>query len=183
MFLMVGLGNPGVKYEMTRHNAGFMAIDQLATASWKLERNVLVQKTKIVSKEVILAKPQTYMNLSGAAVQSLLHWYKIPVENLIVFVDDIHLDCGRVRIRKEGSHGGQNGLRDISQKIGTQFTRVRLGVGKKPELWDLSNWVLSRFTKEDFQNFEKILFEIRSITEIILTEGVLAAMDAYNGFK
>ncbi|MDR1760792.1 MAG: aminoacyl-tRNA hydrolase [Fibrobacter sp.] len=184
MYLMVGLGNPGREYEQTRHNAGFLAIDTLAdSSSWKTQGNSLVQKKQIGKHEVILAKPQTFMNLSGGAVQSLLSWYKIPVSRLLVFSDDVNLDAGRIRIRPKGSHGGQNGLRDIIARIGDDFARVRLGVGKPPLLWDLADFVLSKFTPEDKTLFSHALNEIPKLAEVYLSLGINVCMDRYNGFQ
>ena len=159
MYLIVGLGNPSSQYENTRHNAGFIAVDKLANpnATWKSEHNALTQKIKIGSEEVLIAKPQTFMNRSGDAVLPLLSWYKIPLNRLIVLVDDVQLDCGRIRVRGKGSHGGQNGLRDIIEKVGDSFSRVRFGVGKCPTQWDLADWVLSKFTKEDAVIFQSTL--------------------------
>ncbi|HSQ42085.1 MAG TPA: aminoacyl-tRNA hydrolase, partial [Fibrobacteraceae bacterium] len=131
MWLFVGLGNPGGQYEKTRHNLGFSAVDRLVeSGTWKSQHKALVQKTLIAGQTVILAKPQTYMNLSGDAVLPLLSWHKIPVDHLVVFCDDINLDCGRVRVRPKGSHGGQNGLRHIISLVGDHFIRIRLGAGK-----------------------------------------------------
>ncbi len=132
MYLIVGLGNPSSQYENTRHNAGFIAVDKLANpnATWKSEHNALTQKIKIGSEEVLIAKPQTFMNRSGDAVLPLLSWYKIPLNRLIVLVDDVQLDCGRIRVRGKGSHGGQNGLRDIIEKVGDSFSRVRFGCSR-----------------------------------------------------
>ena len=113
MYLVVGLGNPGSQYENTHHNAGFLAVDTLAESSnWKSEHKAFTQKIQIASEDVLLAKPQTYMNLSGESVQALMTWYKIKPANLIVISDDVNLDLGRIRIRAKGSHGGQNGLRN-----------------------------------------------------------------------
>lgn len=120
MYLIVGLGNPGTQYSNTHHNAGFMAVEKLATSGdWKSEHKALTQKVVVGGQECLLAKPQTYMNLSGESVQALMTWYKIKPEQLLVFSDDINLDVGRIRCRANGSHGGQNGLRNIIEKLVT----------------------------------------------------------------
>jgi PTH1 family peptidyl-tRNA hydrolase len=182
LHLITGLGNPGKKYEQTRHNLGFMAVDSLADGSgWKEQHKALVQKARIGDKEAILAKPQTYMNLSGESVQPLLSWYKIPPTHLIVLVDDINLDCGRLRIRGQGSHGGQNGLRSIIQHIGPNFTRVRVGAGLAPPGWDLADWVLSRLTPEDAKLCNEALRHIPDLIRMLLDQGLEAAMGNYNG--
>lgn len=183
MYLIVGLGNPGSQYENTRHNAGFSAVNQLAdpSANWKTEHHALTQKIKIGSEEIILAKPQTFMNCSGDAVLPLLSWYKIPINHLIVFVDDVQLDCGRIRIRAKGSHGGQNGLRHIIEKVGDSFLRVRFGVGKCPAQWDLADWVLSRFSKEDSEVFQSVLKHVFPLITLLFSKGIDACMERYNG--
>lgn len=183
MYLIVGLGNPSSQYENTRHNAGFLAVEKLAdpSANWKSEHHALTQKIKIGSEEVLLAKPQTFMNLSGDAVSPLLSWYKIPLTQLIVFVDDVQLDCGRIRVRAKGSHGGQNGLRHISEKVGDSFSRVRFGVGKCPPQWNLADWVLSKFTKEDAEIFNSTLKHVSPLVSLWLSKGIGACMDRYNG--
>lgn len=181
MWLFVGLGNPGSKYERTRHNLGFMAVDRLGQAGeWKEQHKALVQKVLISGQTVILAKPQTFMNLSGESVQALLSWHKIPPTHLVVFSDDVSLDCGRIRVRPKGSHGGQNGLRNIIEKIGDQFARVRIGAGKAPAGWDLADWVLSKISKEDDPLCSDALARIPQLAEVFVTKGIGAAMEKYN---
>ena len=151
---VVGLGNPGKEYEGTRHNVGFEAIDHIATAcSARIDRakfHALVGEATLGGKRVLLIKPQTFMNLSGTAVSEALSFYKIPPENLLVLCDDISFDTGIIRIRRKGSHGGHNGLRNIISSIGSEeFARIKIGVGKKPHPeYDLVDWVLGRFPKE-----------------------------------
>lgn len=183
MYLIVGLGNPSSQYENTRHNAGFIAVDKLAdpNTTWKSEHKALTQKIKIGSEEVLIAKPQTFMNRSGDAVLPLLSWYKIPLNRMIVLVDDVQLDCGRIRVRAKGSHGGQNGLRHIIEKVGDSFSRVRFGVGKCPPQWDLADWVLSKFTKEDAVIFQSTLKHVSPLISLWLSKGIEACMDRYNG--
>lgn len=183
MWLFVGLGNPGKQYEKTRHNLGFMAVDRLASNSdsWKEQHKALVQKVVIAGQTVILAKPQTFMNLSGESVQPLMSWHKIPPERLVVFVDDVALDCGRLRVRPKGSHGGQNGLRSIIGRLGDAFVRVRIGAGKAPEGWDLADWVLSKLGGEDQKLAENALLKIPDLAQILVTKGLAATMEKFNG--
>ncbi|SHK47818.1 peptidyl-tRNA hydrolase, PTH1 family [Fibrobacter intestinalis] len=183
MYLIVGLGNPGTQYLNTHHNAGFTAVEKLADASreWKSEHKSLTQKVLVAGEEVILAKPQTFMNLSGEAVQALMTWYKIKPENLLVFSDDVNLDVGRIRIRSNGSHGGQNGLRNIIEHIGDRFPRVRFGVGKCPPKWDLANWVLSKFPPEDKPIFEEAISKVPALVECYFRFGMGKCMERYNG--
>lgn len=183
MYLIVGLGNPGSRYESTHHNAGFMAVEKLSDVSkpWKSELKSLTQKVSVVGEEVLLAKPQTYMNLSGEAVQALMTWYKVPPERLLVFSDDINLDVGRIRVRSFGSHGGQNGLRNIIEHIGDRFPRVRFGVGKCPPEWDLANWVLAKFPSEDREKFRVALDKVSALVECYFRQGIAKCMERYNG--
>ena len=163
--LIVGLGNPGGKYFHTRHNAGYLMMDYLSQRCSaqvnKLKFKSLVGEATIAGKRVLLMKPQTFMNLSGEAVQQATAFYKIPMQNVLVFSDDISLDVGRVRVRKKGSDGGQKGLRSIITLTNTDdFPRIRFGVGQKPHPdFDLADWVLSEFTKDEqaalFSAFEK----------------------------
>ena len=153
--ILVGLGNPGAKYENTRHNAGFMAIDHIAakcgTTINKSKFHALVGEATIGGKRVLLMKPQTYMNESGIAVSEAAAFYKIPASNIIAMSDDINLDVGRMRVRGSGSDGGQKGLRSIINMMSSDaFPRIRFGVGKKPHPdYDLADWVLGSFSSED----------------------------------
>ncbi len=189
MFLIVGLGNPSAKYEKTRHNAGFDVIDALAD---KYNIEVKEKKSKalcgsgyIEGQKVILVKPQTYMNLSGDSVEPLLNYYKLdPAQDLIVVFDDINLEPGYIRIRKKGSAGGHNGIKDIIAKTGSdQFSRVKVGVGKKPQDWDLADFVLSRFSKEERGELESgIVDAVDALVHMVLDE-TEEAMNLYNGKK
>lgn len=183
MYLIAGLGNPGAKYENTRHNIGFMAVETLADRSlpWKEEYKALTQKVRIGSEDVVLAKPQTFMNLSGEAVQPLLSWYKVPTSKLIVLVDDITLDVGRMRVRGKGSHGGQNGLRNIIEKIGPDFMRIRIGEGKCPPRWDLANWVLSKVSADEKPLLDKALGYVPEVVRMLMGPGLAACMEKFNG--
>ncbi len=153
--LVVGLGNPGDKYFNTRHNAGFLAMDYISQkVGVKVDRvkfKALVSEAEIGGKRVLLMKPQTFMNHSGEAVREAAAFYKIPMENIIVISDDINLDVGKMRVRKNGSDGGQRGLRSIITLMGNDTCpRIRIGVGKKPHPdYDLADWVISEFSKDD----------------------------------
>ncbi len=183
MYIIVGLGNPGTQYSNTHHNAGFMAVEKLADPNkdWKSEHKALTMKVNIAGEEVLLAKPQTYMNLSGEAVQALMTWYKVKVDHLLVFSDDINLDVGRIRCRKDGSHGGQNGLRNIIEHVGDKFPRIRFGVGKCPPKFDLSNWVLAKFSPEDRPAFEEAISKVPALVECYFKLGIEKCMERYNG--
>ena len=156
-YIVVGLGNPGREYERTRHNAGFMAMDYIAERAGvsvnKARFSSLTAEAVIAGKRVLLLKPQTFMNLSGEAVSSAAGFYKIAPENIVVISDDVSLDVGRVRVRRKGSHGGQNGLRSIQNHLGSEdYQRIKIGVGAKPSPdYDLASWVLSRFGDADMK--------------------------------
>jgi len=182
MHIIIGLGNPGPKYVNTRHNLGFMAIDSIAESSvWKSECKAETQKMQIAGKDILLAKPQTFMNLSGECVQALMTFYKVKPENLLVFSDDINLACGKMRIRPNGSAGGQNGLKNIIEHIGQNFARVRIGAGKVPEHWDLINWVLSPISKEDKPLCEEAISKVKELCQVYLTKGVETVQNLFNG--
>lgn len=186
MYLIVGLGNPGKEYEKTRHNAGFDTIDELVEqfriAQSGVKFKAMYGKGIIGGKKAILAKPLTFMNLSGEAVRGLVDYFKIDVkEELIVIYDDIDLDPGHVRIRAKGSAGGHNGMKNIVKILGTQeFARVRIGVGAKPRGWDLADYVLSRFSEEERKLVDESIERSCKAVACILEEGVEAAMNQYN---
>lgn len=185
MFLIVGLGNPTLQYEGTRHNVGFDVIDLLAdkyniTVETRKGR-AYIGKGMMEGKKVILAKPQTYMNLSGESVRSLVDYYKLDCEDIIVICDDINLDVGQLRVRKKGSAGGHNGIKNIIAQLRTEeFTRIRIGVGEKPENWDLADYVLGRFSREEEPVMREALQRTSKACECIITEGIEAAMNQYN---
>ncbi len=156
--LIVGLGNPGATYSHTRHNVGFMALDVLAgkDAVWKKEKNALTTKTE----NMILAKPQTFMNLSGIAVQALMTFYKIPLENLVVIHDDVDLKLGNVREKVGGGSAGHNGIKSIDGAVGRDYHRIRIGVGRSDKPIDTSDWVLGRFSSEEQEVINKIITRI-----------------------
>ncbi len=186
MFLVVGLGNPGADYEKTRHNIGFIFIDQLAD---KLKIPVtkpllksLTGKTTLAGKAVILAKPQTYMNLSGNSVAALMNWFKLPLQGLIVVHDDIDLPLGKIRIKTGGGHGGQKGLESIISQMGSnEFVRLKIGIGRPPLLdFQVSDWVLGRFTEEENIVIREGLEKALDAVVMIIAKGTEAAKNSYN---
>lgn len=185
-FIVVGLGNPGRQYEKTRHNAGFIAVDFLASkygADINVNKfNGLLGTCEINGRKILFLKPQTYMNLSGSCVFSAMKFYKLPPEKVILIFDDISFDVGKIRIRKKGSHGGQNGVKNIISLSGSEnFPRIKIGVGLKPNnSWDLANWVLSRFTADEFSLLEKTLNNVSGALELILDGQIENAMSLYN---
>ena len=185
-FIIAGLGNPGAKYEMTRHNAGFLAIDLLAVNENlkinKLKFHSLIGDIKLGDKKCLVMKPQTFMNNSGEAIGEAAKFYKIPPENVIVISDDISLDVGKIRIRRKGSAGGHNGLKSIIAHLGSEdFTRVKVGVGKKPTAdYDLVDWVLGRFPKEQEGNLKNALENAVSAIPYIVKGDTDQAMNLYN---
>ena len=186
-FLIVGLGNPGKKYEYTRHNAGFLSIDKLADAlSIKIDRakfhSLTATATLDDGTKVMLMKPQTMMNASGHAVQEAAMFYKLSPEQIVVISDDINLDVGKLRIRPSGSAGGQNGLKDIIACLGSdKFARVRVGVGMKPHPdYDLAAWVLSRFTDADKKVMEQAFADAADAAAWIAKGDITKAMNLYS---
>lgn len=186
MYLIVGLGNPGSKYAGTRHNMGFDTIDELVEkhriSSDGVKMKGMSGRGIIGGERVILLKPMTYMNLSGEAVRAWLDYYKLdPEEDLIVIYDDVDQEPGRMRIRKKGSAGGHNGMKSIIQHIGTSsFPRIRIGVGAKPAGWDLADYVLGHFSKEDRKVVDEVIKDAADAVEMIISEGVDEAMNRYN---
>jgi len=181
----VGLGNPGPQYEKTRHNLGFMLVDllagQLQTRVTRDECRSLIGRGFIDNQTVELAKPQTFMNLSGESVSCLVAKEQRSLEKLIVISDDLAIPFGTMRIRPKGTHGGQNGLRSIIDRLGTQdFTRLRIGIQPEHPVSDASRFVLENFSKGDTGTLEKILDEAADAIRLIISEGVEAAMAKYN---
>ena len=186
MLVIVGLGNPDDKYQGTRHNVGFDVIDLLAEkyniAVETKKHRAYIGKGIIGGQKVILAKPQTYMNLSGESVRSLVEYYKVdPETELLIIFDDISLDVGQLRIRKKGSAGGHNGIKNIIANLGTSvFQRIKVGVGEKPKGYDLADYVLGRFSKED-RELIKEGFECAAEAVAMITAGEIdQAMNKYN---
>ena len=185
-FLIVGLGNPGREYRATRHNIGFLAVDAIVKSMnitlGKVQSKALIGQGKIGTQKVILAKPQTYMNLSGQSVIGLLNFYKIPIENLLVMHDDIDLPFGTIRIRPGGGSAGQKGVSSIIEKLGGQeFARMRLGVGRPPGQMDSAAYVLQPFTKADEEFLDNFLQKAGEAAREFVTFGLDAAMNRYNG--
>ena len=185
-WLIVFLGNPGPRYEMTRHNAGFMAADAMAK-----EKNLSINKARfkaltatceIGGESVLLMKPQTFMNLSGEAVSQAARFYKIPPEHVIVVSDEISLPIGKLRIRTKGSAGGHNGLKDIIAKLGTDaFPRIRIGVGAPPHPdYDMADWVLSTFKNQDAEDMLAAAARAAEAVQCYITQGADRAMNRFN---
>lgn len=185
-YLIVGLGNPGDKYEKTRHNVGFRIIDKIAdkynAKTFKNKFEALYADCDIDGKTVMLLKPLTYMNNSGRAVSEAVRFYKIPTDNILVISDDISMAAGRLRIRANGSHGGHNGLKDIIELLGTDnIARIKVGMGEKPHAdYDLADWVLSVPSKEDTLLIEKAEDSAAQAVKVILKSGLSVAMNRFN---
>lgn len=186
MFLIVGLGNPEEKYNNTRHNIGFEAVDYIAD-----KYNIDINRKKfkgvygegfIGNEKVILMKPTTYMNLSGECIREVIDFYKLSNEDILVIYDDISLDVGRIRIRPKGSAGGHNGIKSIINHLGTdEFSRIKIGIGQPKG--DLVNHVLGKFSKEENEVLEESLEATKLATETIIKEDTQAGMNKFNGFK
>ena len=185
-WLVVFLGNPGAKYNGTRHNAGFMAADAMAkelnVAINKLHFKALTATVTIGGEKVLLMKPQTYMNLSGEAVGQAAKFYKISPERIIVVSDEVAMPIGKLRIRKSGSAGGHNGLKDIIRHLGTQdFPRIRMGVGAAPHPdYDMADWVLSTFKNKDAEDMQDLAERVSKAVQCYITEGPDRAMNKFN---
>lgn len=186
MYLIVGLGNPGRQYEATRHNMGFDTIDYLVeehrVPQGGVKFNAMYGKGVIGGEKVILMKPLSFMNLSGGPVREMVNYFKIdPETQMIVIYDDIDLEPGQLRIRKQGSAGGHNGIKDIIRQLGTEkFLRIKVGVGAKPKGWDLADHVLSRFADSDRKLVDEAIEKAGKAVEIIISQGADAAMNEYN---
>lgn len=186
MFLIVGLGNIGTKYEHTRHNVGFDAIDFISD---QYGININRQKFKgtygegiIAGEKVILLKPSTYMNLSGESVREIVNFYKISNKNIIVVHDDISLPLGKLRIRQKGSAGGHNGIKNIISNLNTdEFIRIKIGVGQ-PNV-DLVSYVLGKFNKEEFEHIQKVFKVAKDTVYCIINENTIEAMNKFNGLN
>ena len=185
-YIVAGLGNPGKEYTFTRHNAGFLALDYImekqGIKSGKAKFNAALFDGEIAGERVLFMKPQTYMNLSGTSIGEAARFYKIPPERVIVIFDDISLEPGKIRLRRKGSHGGHNGIKSITEHLSSSdFPRIKIGVGGAVhDGYDLKDWVLSRFSKED----EKLLFDafgrVNDALEVMIKDGIDKAMCHYN---
>ncbi len=185
-WLLVFLGNPGAKYEKTRHNVGFMTGDALSKKlNVKIDRvkyKALIRQAELDGEPVLLMKPQTYMNLSGSAVKEAMDFYKIPLDHVVVVSDDVTLPVGKLRVRRSGSAGGHNGLKDIIAKCGGDgFPRVKIGVGEKPHPdYDMADWVLSSFKGDDAKAIDEATEKAADAVKTIVLKGVDKAMNLYN---
>ena len=188
MYIIAGLGNPTKTYEGTRHNIGFDMIDAIAD-KYNIDvttkkHKALTGKGRIDGVPVILAKPQTYMNLSGESIRDIADFYKIPAENIIIIYDDISLEVGQLRIRKKGSAGGHNGIKNIIAHLGTQeFPRIKVGIGSKPEGWDLADYVLSKYSKAERECLRDAQQDVAVAAALMVHDDVDGAMNQYNGKK
>ena len=186
MYIIAGLGNPGKEYETTRHNIGFETIDYLSdkynVRVNKLKFKSLYGETNIGGEKVFLVKPQTFMNLSGEAIREFSAFYKVPAENIIIINDDISLAVGKMRIRRKGSAGGHNGLKSIIYQLNTDnFPRIKIGVGAPENKdYDLANYVLGRFSKDEISVLEDIIIKASEAIEEIIKRGIDSAMNKYN---
>jgi PTH1 family peptidyl-tRNA hydrolase len=185
-FLLIGLGNPGREYRDSRHNVGFMLIDLIAVRlnarGMKLQSKAIVMSGLFEERKIVLAKPQTYMNLSGQSVQGLLHFYKIPVENLIIAHDDLDLPLGTIRIRPGGGPGGQKGMASAIESLGTQeFPRLRIGIGRPPGRMDPKDYVLQHFSKDEQKIVPEILDRAADAALTFVTHGLNKTMNQFNG--
>lgn len=184
-YIVVGLGNPGVKYSETRHNVGFMSIDYIKEKTIekeKIKHDALCIMTQLFDKKILLMKPQTFMNNSGMAVRSAADYYNVPAERIIVIFDDISLNPGQIRIKRNGSAGGHNGIKSIIEHIGTSdFPRIKIGVGAKPHPdYDLADWVLSKFPPQDAKKINMVLPWVSDAVNNIVNGKINDAMNNYN---
>ncbi|MBM7614779.1 aminoacyl-tRNA hydrolase [Alkaliphilus hydrothermalis] len=185
MYIIVGLGNPGKKYENTRHNVGFHAVDRLAINHGiqvtKLKHKALIGEGRIGNEKVVLVKPQTFMNLSGQSVMEILKFYKADLEKMVVLYDDIDVKVGALRIREKGSSGSHNGMKNIIYLLQKDnFPRIRIGVGK-PQFGDLADYVLGRFSSEEIPLINEAIERSVLAVEAILKDDIQLAMNKYNG--
>ncbi|MCX6038283.1 MAG: aminoacyl-tRNA hydrolase [Chloroflexi bacterium] len=185
-YLIVGLGNPGREYRETRHNVGFMLLDRLTVKLnarfTRLQSKALVASANYQERKIILAKPQTFMNLSGQSVQGLMHFYKLPLENLLIAHDDLDLPVGTIRIRPDGGSAGQKGMTSILERFGTdEFPRLRLGIGRPPGQMQAPDYVLQDFSNADLTFISETLNRAVEAVLTWVTEGLDAAMNKYNG--
>lgn len=189
MIIIVGLGNPGREYVGTRHNVGFLVLEKLAAKEnisiLEKKHKAIIGKGMVAGQKCVLAKPQTFMNLSGECVRQLMDFYKVDeTTELIVISDDVSLDVGQIRIRKKGSAGGHNGLKNIIAHLGhDSFIRVKMGVGEKPPGWDLVDYVLGRFSAKDREAMEEAADRAADAIRMIISEGPDAAMNRFNTVK
>jgi peptidyl-tRNA hydrolase, PTH1 family len=185
-YLIAGLGNPGREYRASRHNIGFMLVDRLASRLGvifsRLETKALVTKAEYSGRRIVLAKPQTFMNLSGQAVGSLARFYKVPLENLLVVYDEVDLPFGTIRIRPGGGSAGHRGMASIIERLGTQdYPRMRLGIGRPPGHMDAADYVLQDFSRADGEALALFLDRAVDAVLVFIAQGLMTAMNQYNG--
>ena len=185
-WLIVGLGNPTSQYDNTRHNIGFAAVDRFMDENGgsfnKNKYDALFGECKVGANRLLVVKPQTFMNCSGQAVQKIAAFYKIPTDRILIIFDDVSLSVGKIRMRKNGSHGGHNGMKNIIALMGSSdIMRLKIGVGQKPHPdYDLADWVLSKFPQSDKENLDLALKKSNLAIKEILTKGIDSAMNKYN---
>jgi peptidyl-tRNA hydrolase, PTH1 family len=185
-YLIAGLGNPGREYRASRHNIGFMLVDRLANRLGvtfsRLETKALVTKAEYSGRRIVLAKPQTFMNLSGQAVGSLVRFYKVPLENLLVAYDEVDLPFGTIRIRPGGGSAGHRGMASIIERLGTQeYPRMRLGIGRPPGHMDAADYVLQDFSRTDGEALALFLDRAVDAVLVFIDRGLMTAMNQFNG--
>ena len=185
-YLLIGLGNPGREYRDNRHNVGFMVIDRLAirlnAQGMKMQSKAIVTTATYEDRKLILAKPQTYMNLSGQSAQGLLNFYKLPMENMLVAHDDLDLPFGTIRIRPGGGPGGQKGMASTIEQLGTKdFPRLRIGIGRPPGRMDPADYVLQNFSREEMKYLSEIVDRAADAALMFVVNGLNKAMNKYNG--
>lgn len=185
MKMIVGLGNPGSEYENTRHNVGFIVVDELArrenVTTWQNKMAALVGEYRAYGEKVLLVKPQTYMNLSGEAVGQIARFYKIDSEDILVISDDMDLPLGKIRLKNRGSSGGHRGIESILQHLeGKDFVRVRVGIGRPPAGWAVNNYVLSKFGGEDAEVWNEAKCRVADSVQAVLADGLTKAMNTFN---
>jgi PTH1 family peptidyl-tRNA hydrolase len=185
MKLIVGLGNPEKTYGGTRHNVGFEVIDKIAQNNdvkiSKLNFKAYIGEGVIRDEKIILMKPQTFMNLSGLSVRSALDFYKLTIADLLIFFDDVSLPAGNIRIRRRGSSGGHNGIKDIIREVcSEEFLRVKIGIGEKPEYWDLADFVLTKFNRDERKKIDDAISRAAEAAELLVKNEIDFAMSKYN---
>ncbi|MEQ1569102.1 MAG: aminoacyl-tRNA hydrolase [Myxococcota bacterium] len=184
MHLVLGLGNPGRRYERTRHNAGFLVVDRIAARQAavveRAQLGALVESVRLGTRPVVLAKPQSFMNLSGQPAASLRGWYKVPEDQVVVVHDEVDLPFGEVRVKQGGGAGGHNGLKDLVAKIGNRFVRVRVGVGRPPAGWDTADFVLSAFTAAEEDALPSVVDRAADAVSLVVERGASTAMNETN---
>ena len=185
-YLLIGLGNPGREYQNNRHNFGFMLIDRIAVRinaqGLKVQSKAIVTSGTYQDRKIILAKPQTYMNLSGQAAQGLLNFYKLPIEHMLIAHDDLDIPFGTIRIRPKGGPGGQGGMASTIEKLGTKdFPRLRLGIGRPPGRMDPAAYVLQDFSREEMKTLSEVIDRAADAALTFVVDGLNKAMNKYNG--